>query len=151
MAHRISAGAIIERDGRVLLVRHVKPGRYDFWVAPGGGVQPHETLEAAAAREVLEETGLRATVGPLLYIEDLESPERRVMKFWFAAEVAAGPLSTAHPEALAEHITQAAWLAPHEWAGRAVFPSFLQQRYAADQAAGFPGTVRLPLQRMDAW
>ena len=30
MTHRISAGAIVESDGRVLLVRHQRPGRYDF-------------------------------------------------------------------------------------------------------------------------
>lgn len=46
-------------DGnRVFLIRHTyMPG----WHFPGGGVEPNETAEASAAREVMEETGYRVT------------------------------------------------------------------------------------------
>lgn len=102
--YRISAGAITEHEGRLLLVRHLRPGRYDFWVAPGGGVKGDESYENAAAREVHEETGLTVSVGKLLYIEDLVNPECRFVKFWFAATLVGGQFDFSHPEAKAEHV-----------------------------------------------
>ena len=149
LKHRISAGAIVEFDGRVLLVRHQRPGRYDFWVAPGGGVKGDESLEAAAACEVREETGLEVRVSKLLYIEEFADADCRFVKFWYAASLAGGTIDTSHPEAVAEYIVQAAWLAPEEFQGRTVFPPVLTGRYWTDRAAGFPGVVHLPLRQME--
>lgn len=150
-AHRISAGVLVEHEGRLLMVRHLRPGRYDFWVAPGGGVQGDESLEDAAAREVREETGLAVQVGRLLYIEDLVSPECRTAKFWFAGRLLGGVLDTSHPQAQAEHVAEAAWLGPQQLAGQVVFPTLLGSRYTADREAGFPGIVRLPLRHLQFW
>ena len=149
--HRISAGAIVVHDGRVLMVRHVVPGKYDFWVAPGGGVKGSESYEEAAAREVLEETGLTVSIGRNLYIEDLVNPECRFIKFWFAAQVLSGSLCTSHREAVAEHITEAAWLSQAELQGKVVFPEALVQRFASDNELGLSAPVRLPLRTMEFW
>ena len=149
--HRISAGAIVEDRGRLLMVRHVVPGKYDFWVAPGGGVQGDESYEEAAAREVWEETGLEVSMGQLLYIEDLVNPESRFVKFWFSAQLVGGSFDCTHPEAQAEHILEAAWLEPGEFQGKTVFPEVLSTRYFQDRKAGFPTTVRLPIRRMSLW
>src|SRR2546427_12105241 len=50
----------ILHDNRVLLLKK-NPGLFGagIWNAPGGKLQPKETAEQCAAREVYEETGLR--------------------------------------------------------------------------------------------
>jgi 8-oxo-dGTP diphosphatase len=149
--HRISAGAIIRDGAKLLLVHHLNPGRYDFWVCPGGGVKADESLEDAARREVREETGLDVAIGKLVYIEELANPELRMVKFWFLGEPIGGALDVAHPEARNEHITEARWVDLASLAGTLVFPEFLAQRFASDQAAGFPRIVRMPLRQMAVW
>ena len=151
MQHRISADVIVEHEARLLLVRHVKPGAYDFWVAPGGGVKGSESLEEAAAREAREETGLEVQVGKLLYVEEFFNPECRYVKFWFTASLIGGKLNWSHPAAVAEHITQAAWHELGALSGLTVFPPILTTRYARDREAGFPQPVRLPLREMAFW
>ncbi|MFJ5214662.1 NUDIX domain-containing protein [Streptomyces sp. NPDC088354] len=59
---RTRAGAVIIRDGHMLLIRY-RHRRGDFYEIPGGGVEPGETPETAVVRELAEETGLTATVG----------------------------------------------------------------------------------------
>jgi ADP-ribose pyrophosphatase YjhB (NUDIX family) len=56
---KLVAGAIVELDGEIVLIqRAIEPG-YGKWTFPGGFVERGEVAEAAAARETLEETGLR--------------------------------------------------------------------------------------------
>lgn len=50
-------------DSHLLLVRHDDPdGGAPYWVLPGGGREPGETLEQTAIREVYEETGISITI-----------------------------------------------------------------------------------------
>jgi 8-oxo-dGTP pyrophosphatase MutT (NUDIX family) len=51
-------------DGHYLFIERA-PGRFapGYWTPVTGRVEPGESLVAAAAREVLEETGLRVTIG----------------------------------------------------------------------------------------
>jgi 8-oxo-dGTP diphosphatase len=58
-----AAGGVVVRDGLVLLVHRA---RYDDWSLPKGKLEPGETWEDAALREVWEETGVRCVLGAFL-------------------------------------------------------------------------------------
>jgi 8-oxo-dGTP diphosphatase len=151
MQHRISAGIIVEHQDRILVVRHVRPGRYDFWVAPGGGVQESEELSIAAEREAREESGLEVKAGEILYIEELIQPGTRHCKFWFRGHFSGGELSTEAPEAKAEYITEAAWLTRDEIRGKVVFPPVLESQFWDERAQKVVRPIHLGLRHMEFW
>ena len=59
MNHRISAGAIVIESRKVLLVRQMIKGKYDFRVPPGGGVIDEEGILAASVRRLLKKPGMK--------------------------------------------------------------------------------------------
>jgi 8-oxo-dGTP diphosphatase len=55
---------LLDAADRLLLFRFDPPGRAPFWCTPGGALDPGESHEEAARRELAEETGIDAEIGP---------------------------------------------------------------------------------------
>jgi len=132
MKHRISVGAFVIRDDTVLMVNHRRADRYDFWVAPGGGVKEIESLEEAVIREVKEETSLIVTVRELLYIEEMYNAEERSVKFWYHCEFIGGQLDCSAKEAVDEHIVNVKFMGKKELEDNIIFPPMIQNELWKD-------------------
>jgi len=68
---RAGASAALFRDGAVLLVERASAPLRHLWSLPGGVIEPGETAEAAAVREVREETGLAVDIVGLAGVHDV--------------------------------------------------------------------------------
>ncbi len=83
-----AGGVVVAGDGQVLLVH--RP-RYDDWTLPKGKLDPGESFEEAALREVREETGLRCTLGRELATTEYRDSKARpkIVRYWLM-EVGSG-------------------------------------------------------------
>lgn len=105
-------GAVVRRDGQVLLVRRANPPRQGEWSLPGGAQEIGETVFEAARREVQEETGITIEVlGLVDVVDSIQRDEDGQVRYHYTlvdvfARAAAGDASAAGDAA------EAAWFDP---------------------------------------
>jgi ADP-ribose pyrophosphatase YjhB (NUDIX family) len=128
MQRRIAVRGIVILDGKILCFR-LKPYRNieqpTHWSTPGGGVDDGEALVSALEREMLEETGIAATVGRLLYVQQYNFKGQESLEFFFEIENAKDYLTidlskTTHGET---EIAEYGFIDP---SAHKVLPAFLQ-------------------------
>ena len=66
----VAVGAVVFHRQRVLLVKRGNPPSLGEWAIPGGSVELGETLQQAAEREILEETGVTIRAGEPVFCFD---------------------------------------------------------------------------------
>jgi mutator protein MutT len=75
----VVVAAVVERDEAFLVTRRLRGTHLaGLWEFPGGKCEPGESHEACLERELLEELGVRATVGDELLTTEHAYPERTV-------------------------------------------------------------------------
>lgn len=134
-APHVTVAVVIERDGRFLLVEEQAEAARLVYNQPAGHVEKGETLEFAACREALEETGWEVRLTGVLGLYVYPSPHDADTTYYrvcFSAEALRH-----HPErALDEGIVAAVWLTPEELAASGRARSPLVPRCIADYQAG---------------
>lgn len=90
---KVAAAVLIERDGRVLLVRRVNEPFRGLWTLPAGFVNGGEDPAEAAERECLEETGLSVHVTRVFdIVSGREHPRGADFVIVYVAEVLSGEM-----------------------------------------------------------
>lgn len=70
-SYSIGVGALVIKDGKVLLVRRAQEPGKGNWTNPGGYIEQHEQIQETVEREVQEEAGIIAKARGILAVRDL--------------------------------------------------------------------------------
>ena len=107
-------GAVVIKEGKVLLVKRGVDPNKGLWAIPGGSLKLGETLQEGAEREILEETGVTIRAGAPVYSFDFfeEDSEGRIRFHYviidLVAEFRGGKLRPS------DDASEAGWFTPEQ-------------------------------------
>jgi ADP-ribose pyrophosphatase YjhB (NUDIX family) len=116
----VAVGAIVVRDGALLMVRRAREPARGLWTVPGGHLEAGEHLSEAVRREVAEETGLEVEVRDLMGIfEVVGDPHFVILDFVAVVVGDSTPVS-------GDDVSEARWVALDEVPGLDCTPRFVE-------------------------
>lgn len=83
---KVRAAGFIFHEDRLLLLEHIK-GKKRYWVVPGGGIEPGETVRKALVREMKEELGLDVVESSYLFSDEVILPGKHNIDIYFLCSV----------------------------------------------------------------
>ena len=123
---RVGVGAVVIRDGGVLLIKRGIPPSEGLWAIPGGMLELGETLQEGAEREIFEETGIRIRAGePVHTFDFFEKDADGRIRFHFVIVDMEADYISGEPKG-ADDALEARWLTPQEINGLPVSKNTLQ-------------------------
>lgn len=134
---KVTAGVLVEADGRVLLGRRgVNPGK-GAWYIPSGFVEYGEPPDVAAQREVAEETGLAVRITHLLgvwFFDEALGGKAGIAIFYYGVPVGAGKAAPA------DDVVEVGWFSPERIPSPIAFPIHAEilQMWAQARLTGQP-------------
>jgi 8-oxo-dGTP diphosphatase len=118
----LAASVAVFRGARVLLAARTKPPSLHLFSLPGGLVEPGETLQRAALRELTEEVGVDATiVGFNDHVEVIEHDDDGKVRRHFVVASFVARWAAGEPGARAQ-AGEVVWADPERLAGLATTP-----------------------------
>ncbi|MGI9389611.1 MAG: NUDIX domain-containing protein [Boseongicola sp.] len=125
---RVSVRGLVFWENKLLLVNAWPGGKSDLLCAPGGGVEPHQSLPENLRREIHEETGLTVSVGPPVMVNEFHDPDgdfHQVDIYFRCTPLDADlPANWTDPEGV---VTERRWVSREELAGLRVKPDCLAE------------------------
>ena len=118
-----AVGAVVFKGDAVLMIQRGSAPSRGMWAIPGGRVRLGETLQAAAEREILEETGVVIRAGePILVFDVIHQDDRGAVKYHYVIVDLLADYVSGEPRA-GDDAADARWLTQAELARLTVNPA----------------------------
>jgi ADP-ribose pyrophosphatase len=110
---QVAVGAIVIREGKVLLVKRNQPPGDGLWAIPGGRVNLGESLKQAAEREIKEETGVTIDAREPIYTFEVINEDNSGIRFHYVIIDLVADYVSGEP-CPGDDASEARWVSPDE-------------------------------------